>query len=263
MENITSKSNEKIKFAVSLKDSSSQRKKSGMFFAEGARLCCDAAMSGVDILQLFFTRKSEQKFAEYLNKILPLAKESFVIGEDVSAKLSDTSSPQGIFCVCRIPEKNAAETALNKKGKYIALENVQDPSNTGAVARTAEAMGLDGMIVCSGCDVYNPKALRASMGAFFRLNVIECSVYQLAEKAGQAGLPLAFSTPDADARKITDIDFSNGFVCITGNEGSGVSDEAKELCDLKITIPMRGRAESLNAATASAIMIWEMVRNGS
>ncbi len=262
MESITSKSNEKIKFAASLRDSSSQRKKSGMFFAEGARLCRDAAISGVDILQLFFTRKSEQKFAEYLKDILPCAKDSFIISEEVSSKLSDTLSPQGIFCVCRIPEKSG-NGSLKNGGKYIALENVQDPSNTGAVARTAEALGVDGMIVCGGCDIYNPKALRASMGAFFRLNVTECSVFELAEKAKEAGLPLAVSTPDADAKKITGVDFSNGFVCITGNEGSGVSREAENLCDLKITIPMRGRAESLNAATASAIMIWEMVRNGA
>ena len=263
LEIITSKTNEKIKFAASLRDSSARRKKSGMFFTEGARLCCDAALSGVDIVQLFFTRRSEQKFSGYINTILRRAKEAFIISDDVSEKLSDTRSPQGIFCVCRIPAREDDGLSLKSGGKYIALENVQDPSNTGAVARTAEALGLDGMIVCGGCDIYNPKALRASMGAFFRLDVSECSISRLAAKAKEVNLPLAVSTPERDAEKITGIDFSKGFICVTGNEGNGVSQEAAELCDLKITIPMSGRAESLNASTASAIMIWEMVRDGA
>lgn len=263
MENITSKNNEKIKFAVSLRDSSSARRSNNLFFAEGARLCRDAALSGIEILQLFFTGKSERKFDEYLKDILPRAQAVYLISDEVSAKLSDTRSPQGIFCVCRMPQRNEPDLSLKAGAKYIALENVQDPSNVGAVGRTAEALGIDGMIVCGGCDIYNPKALRASMGAFFRLNIAECTVSRLAQKAKEAGLPLAVSTPDRDARKITDIDFSKGFICIAGNEGSGVSQEAADLCDMKITIPMSGRAESLNASTASAIMIWEMVRNGS
>ena len=263
MENITSKNNDKIKLAVSLRDSASQRKKHGMFFAEGARLCQDAALSGIDILQLFFTRKAEEKFGGYLNGILPSAREVYIISDEVSLKLSDTLSPQGVFCVCRIPDNDISDFTLVPGGKYIVLENVQDPSNTGAVGRTAEALGLDGMIVCGGCDIYNPKALRASMGAFFRLNIVQSNIRDVAAKAREAGLPLAVSTPDPHARKITETDFSKGFICITGNEGSGVSDEAKKLCDFEITIPMAGRAESLNASTASAIMIWEMVRHGA
>ena len=263
MEKITSKSNEKIKFAVSLRDNASQRKKSGMFFVEGARLCEDAALSEVNILQLFFTEKSENKFHSYLNNILPAAAEAYMISEDVSAKLSDTRSPQGVFCVCEIPKTISQVSKINRGQKYILLENVQDPSNCGAVSRSAEALGIDGMIVCGGCDIYNPKAMRASMGALFRLNVIEAALEDVAAAAKAAGLPLAASTPDSAAVKVTDADFSDGVICIIGNEGNGVSDEAISLCDYQITIPMNGRAESLNASTASAILIWEMVRNGA
>ncbi len=264
MENITSKNNGKIKYAVCLKDNSSARKKSNEFFVEGARLCFDAAESEVDILQFFFTSGAKEKYAKYYEKISFCACESYEINEDVSKKLSDTQSPQGMFCVCRGVDKSTKWDKINSNGKYILLENVQDPSNTGAVARTAEALGLDGMIVSGGCDIYNPKALRASMGAFFRLNVITCEdLQQFIADAEKMNMTVAASTPDCNAKKITDVDFSSGVICIVGNEGNGVSRETLENATVKVTIPMEGRAESLNASTAAAIIIWEMMRRGS
>lgn len=264
MESITSKNNEKIKYAVSLKDSSSERKKSACFFVEGARLCFDAAQSDVDILQFFFTQKAKEKFADYYNSVAEKAQKLFEISDDVSKKLSDTQSPQGMFCVCKAVDKNVKADKINSKGKYILLENVQDPSNLGAISRTAEALGVDGLIISGGCDIYNPKALRASMGAFFRLNVINCDdLQQFISDAKEKSITVAASTPSKDAVKITDIDFSGGIICIVGNEGNGVSKETMENSSVKVTIPMGGRAESLNASTAAAILIWEMMRRGS
>ncbi len=263
MENITSKNNEKIKYAATLKDSPSARRKASSFFVEGARLCCDASQSGVDIPQFFFTRKAKEKFASYYAAVAAKAENIYEISEDVSRKLSDTRSPQGMFCVCKTVDKTAEADKISNKGKYILLENVQDPSNIGAIARTAEALGLDGLVVCGGCDVYNPKALRASMGAFFRLKVIVCDDLQkLIAEAKALSMTVAASTPSADAEKITDADFSGGVICIVGNEGSGVSEETMKNATVKITIPMGGRAESLNASTAAAILMWEMMRRG-
>ncbi|MBQ8782260.1 MAG: RNA methyltransferase [Clostridia bacterium] len=264
MENITSKNNEKIKSAIAIRDSASQRKKNGKFFLEGARLCGDAAISGGDILQFFFTEKARAKFPEFFEKILSSAGESYCISEEVSRKLSDTQSPQGMFCVCKTGDKNISADKINHNGKYILLENVQDPSNLGAVARTAEAMGVDGLIVSGGCDIYNPKALRACMGAFFRLNIIECGdIIRFIKSAQAKGMKAFASTPDSEAVKITEVDFSGGVICIVGNEGNGVTCETMSAADAKITIPMQGRAESLNASTAAAILIWEMVRRGA
>ncbi len=264
MENITSKNNDKIKFVVSIRDSASQRKKHSMFFVEGARLCGDAAVSGADILQFLFTQKAKTKFPEFYESIVKNAKEVYCISEEVSRKLSDTQSPQGMFCVCRAVDKSFKADKIDRNGKYILLENVQDPSNLGAVARTAEAMGIDGLIVNGGCDIYNPKALRACMGAFFRLNVIACDeILPLIDDAKSMGMKVLASTPDADAKKVNDIDFSGGVICIVGNEGNGVTQETMNASSLKVTIPMLGRAESLNASTAAAILIWEMVRRGT
>ncbi len=264
LENITSKNNDKIKLAIALRDSAAQRKKNGLFFLEGARLCEDGAINGGDILQFFFTEKAKEKFSEYVNNILPKAKECYIITEEISRKLSDTQSPQGLFCVCRINPDTHGEDKINPHGKYIFLENVQDPSNLGAVARTAEAMGIDGMVINGGCDIYNPKALRACMGAFFRLSIIECNnSVSFIENAKSKGMTVAASTPDSSAVRVTDADLSGGVVMIVGNEGNGVTKEAMEASDFKVTIPMDGRAESLNASTAAAILIWEMVRRGA
>lgn len=264
MENITSKNNDKIKLAVSLKGSASARRKASAFFAEGARLCYDAALSGVDILQFFFTQKAKEKFDGYWELIASKAGEIYEISEDISRKLSDTQTPQGIFCICKTVDKIAKADKINSKGKYILLENVQDPSNLGAISRTAEALGIDGLIIAGGCDIYNPKALRASMGAFFRLNVIVCDELQsFIDEAKALSMTVAASTPSADAVKITELDFSGGVICVVGNEGNGVSDETMKNASVRVTIPMGGRAESLNAGTAAAILIWEMMRRGS
>ena len=264
MENITSKNNDKIKRAALIKDSASARKKEAAFFVEGARLCFDAAVSDVDILQFFFTAKAKEKFASYYNAVAQKAAEIYEISEDISRKLSDTQSPQGMFCVCGTVDKIAEADKIDGKGKYILLENVQDPSNLGAISRTAEALGIDGLILSGGCDIYNPKALRASMGAFFRLNIIICGdLQQFIADARALSMTVAASTPSEDAVKITELDFSGGVICIVGNEGNGVSEETMKNSTLKVTIPMGGRAESLNASTAAAILIWEMMRRGS
>ena len=145
-------------------------------------------------------------------------------------------------------------------GKYIALENIQDPANLGAVCRTAEALGISGVIAEGGCDIYSPKAQRAAMGSLLRLPVIRCE--DLAETLsylGENGMKLYATTPDTDAEKITLCDMSGGVVSVIGNEANGVSDEIFELCQ-KVTIPMLGRAESLNASMAAAITMWEIMR---
>lgn len=261
MERLTAKQNEKIKAAVSVRDSARERREAGLFFLEGARLCADAAENNVAVVRAFFTVKALEKYASYAEKIIAVAQEAFEISEEISSKLSDTQNPQGVFCVCSALLRQAETARINPQGKYIFLENVQDPSNFGAVSRTAEALGIDGMIVCGGCDVYNPKALRASMGSALRLPVYVCDdAAKLIEKLNEKGILTLASTPDSSAELITKVDMPSGVVCVVGNEGNGVTEKTMSACRKRITIPMEGRAESLNASTAAAILIWEMVR---
>lgn len=261
MERLTAKNNEKIKAAVAIRDGAKVRRETGLFFLEGARLCSDAAENNVTVSRAFFTAKALEKYASYAEKIVAKAQEVYEISEEISSKLSDTQNPQGIFCVCEAPVRQAETAGIRLGGKYIFLENVQDPSNLGAVSRTAEALGIDGLIVCGGCDIYNPKALRASMGSALRLPVYTCEdAVKLLENLGEKGMLTLASTPDSSAELVTAVDMTGGVVCVVGNEGNGVTAETMNACRKRITIPMDGRAESLNASTAAAILIWEMVR---
>ncbi len=260
MDFLTSKANEKIRSAVAVRDSSKTRREAEVFFLEGARLCSDAAENGIKIYRTFLSRTAQEKYGEYCRKIISASQEVYGISDEVAAKLSDTQNSQGVFCVCRT-EKSTKTADLNPDGRYLLLENVQDPSNLGAISRTAEALGIDGLIVCGGCDIYNPKALRASMGSALRLNIISCpNAAETVRKANEKGMLTLASTPDKNSVKITEVDMTGGTVCVVGNEGNGVTPETMEACRMRVTIPMDGRAESLNAGTAAAILIWEMVR---
>ena len=260
MEKITARTNDRIKYAVRLGESASLRKEAGEFFLEGARLCFDAAETGIGIKQAFFTSKALRKYAEYTDVIIRKSDICCEIGVEVSQKLSDTENPQGVFCICRMKD-SAGDDFLNPEGKYIALENLQDPSNLGAVCRSAEALGLDGLIVSGGCDAYNPKALRASMGSLLRMNVISVpNLEGIIVKANSLGMKTLASVPRSTATDIRTVDMSGGIICCVGNEGSGLSEEIIGKCTGQVTIPMSGRAESFNASAAAAILAWELKR---
>lgn len=254
---IDSVSNDKIKLATKIASSSKHRKKEGLFFLEGLRLCRDAALTGMEIESAYFTKKATQKNSEEVSFICEKAKAYFEISDSVEAKLSQTETSQGFFCLCRMKKQNSE---INLSGKYIALENIQDPSNLGAIARTAEALGIDGAILSGCCDRYSPKSQRAAMGSLLRLSITECdNLTEMLEKLKAEGMKLYATTPDENAKKITECDMTGGVVAVIGNEGAGVSDRVFSLCE-KVTIPMLGRAESLNASMAAAITMWEMMR---
>lgn len=255
---IESRSNEKIKSAQKLAASSRFRNERREFFLEGARLCFDAAASGITLKQVFFTESCAEKYPEKLERIISSADEAYKISRDVASKLADTQSSQGVFTVCAMPQGDGA--GIKKDGKYILLENIQDPANLGAIARTAEALGIDGAVLCGCCDVYNPKAQRAAMGSLLRLPLIFCGdAADTLKRCVENGMLTLAATPDKNAEKITDISLSGGVIAVIGNEGNGVTEETMAVCR-RVTIPMKGRAESLNASMAAALVMWEMMR---
>ncbi len=259
MEIITSANNDKIKYARKLTADSSLRRESGRFVIEGARLCADAASCGVIIERAFVTGRAFETYKSYVDAVTAVCGEVYEIDEAVAAKLSDTGNPQGVFCVC--VKKDGASVPLDPLGKYLALENVQDPSNAGAICRTAEALGLSGLVVCGGCDIYSPKVLRSAMGSSLRLDIIEePDIVSFIARAKEAGMLTLAAVPDSAAEDIRNISFDGGCVCCIGNEGNGLTESAKQACDRAVTVPMKGKAESLNAAAAAAITAWELVR---
>ena len=258
---ITSKSNPKIKLAYKLMNDASARRGEGLFILEGLRLCCDAALSGVLITDVFVTDSALDKYSSELEKLFAASAGVYVIREDAADRISDTKNSQGVFCVCKALDKADNIDKIKYNGMYIAMENIQTPSNLGAAARTAEALGLDGLIISGGCDIYNPKALRASMGSLLRLDVLSVpDLGAFIEHCRISGMSAYAAVPDSDAVSVTDIDKSGGVICVIGNEGNGLTARTISACTARITIPMRGRAESLNAAAAASIIMWEMVR---
>lgn len=259
---ITSRKNEIIKKAAHLLSSTSFRREQNAFLAEGARLCADAADSGLSIQSVFYTEKAAQKYSAYLERILPVASQAFLISDSVSELLSDTKSPQGVFCVLERPTVPKTAAAMDGQGCYIGLENLQDPSNLGAVLRTAEALGISGVLLLGDCcDPYGPKALRAAMGAVFRLPLFfEPEFSACASVLQEKGLFTAAAVPDPAAQDITRTTFPKGTVLLIGNEGAGLTPQTIAACNQRVTIPMLGRAESLNAASSAAILMWEMMR---
>jgi len=250
---ISSRDNPHIKAAVRLRDSAGDRCAPGSFFLEGFRLCADALASGFAPAEIFLTPAAREKY-----DTAPLERagaQVFEITEAVAEKLGDTQHPQGVFGVF---ERQETQMSWKPGGKYIALENVQDPGNLGAIARTAEALGLHGLLLCGGCDVYHPKALRASMGALLRLPVMQTQDLPADLRACQ--LPCYAAVPDRDAQSVLDCDFTRGGIIAIGSEAHGLSEEAMAACGHRITVPMPGRAESLNAAAAATILMWEFRR---
>lgn len=262
---ITSRRNPLVRAAAELASSSRARRESQTFLCEGARLCRDAVLSGLVVEACFFTAQAEGKYGEYLGPVLQAAKKAYRVEPSVAQLLADTKSPQGIFCVCGWPQGLAGTIGFAPHVPCLVLENIQDPGNLGTVLRTAEALGRFRVFLLGDCcDPFSPKALRASMGAVFRLQLgTEALPQRLFGLLKSQGYHTHGAVPDAAALPVTAVDFTHGVhaVCI-GNEGNGLSGETSALCEDLVTIPMGGRAESLNAAAAATILLWELARGG-
>lgn len=255
---ITARTNPKIKELKELTGKPNARRSAGLFVCDGVRLCRDALLSNRKIDSVFVTENCMEKFYDDVKMITSSAQNVYTVSDDVMKSVSDTVSPQGIICTVKT---ETAHLSLCNDKKYIALDSVQNPNNLGAVIRTAEALGIDGIIISGGCDIYNPKALRASMGSVFRMPVlITDSLLSEIEKCKALGVRTFASVVSGDAADITKTDFSAGALVVIGNEGNGVSEKIKNACDETVTIVMKGRAESLNAAQASSIIMWEMTK---
>ena len=251
---ISSRENPIIKEAAALVSDKKARKNSSLFVVEGARLCSEACKSGAEVLRLFVTEEAEKKYSEYLSDLVFAAKEVFQITSSVAEKISDTKTPQGVFAVCKMEEK---PLDLEQNGVFVLLSNLQDPGNIGTILRTCEAMNVKGVFLCGCADCFSPKVLRGTMGCIFRLPI---RVFSETAKAlsllKEAGVSTYASALSENALLLPDVKFSERACVLIGNEGNGLEHEVIESCEHVVMIPMPGKAESLNAASAAAIMIY-------
>ena len=258
-EHITSKTNDKIKRVCLLNHSASARKEQGAFVLEGLRLCRDAAQNGIAISEMYFTESVYKKHTEDVELLLSKSQKGYCVSAEVMNKISDTESSQGIVCLIDFDALDEHNN-IDCKGKYIACENLNDPSNLGAIARTAEALGLSGLILIGNCcDAYNPKSLRASMGALLRLPTFKFSTPDdINSECKTQNMRLVGSVVRGQSVEIKSFDFKSGDIVVIGNEANGMTDELISMCDSCVTIEIKGRAESFNAAVAASIIMWEL-----
>lgn len=246
MEHITSLKNPKVAAWKELKDRKGRRE-SGCFLVEGCKMVEEALASAFDVETVLVQEGME----------LPdgLTMPVYELPAHVLAAVCDTKTPQGIAAVVRMKEQSAL-------GKHIVvLDGVQDPGNVGTIIRTADAAGLDGVLLSTQCaDVFSPKVLRATMGSIFRMNLrttddLPGELTKLREKGYSILSSQLDGTPFYEREKVAE-----QFALIIGNEGNGVSEQVQQTATHRVRLPMRGGAESLNAAIAAAIMMYELMR---
>ena len=258
MKEILSKDNKLIKYIAKLQTSAKFRREEGRFVAEGLRVCVEAALSNAPVESVLITENALSKYEKELAPLISSGAEIYLTSDKALAAACDTKSPQGVICVIKTLDNNIDLDTINNK--YILLENVQDPSNLGTVLRTADALGLSGVIMTTDCcDIYSPKVCRGAMGALFRVPfMIVDSAPAFIRDFNNNGRSFAAVVRNADS--VTEADFSGNTLIAIGNEGNGLTDETINACSGAVTIKMCNNAESLNASIAAAILMWEMIK---
>ncbi|QIB27210.1 23S rRNA (guanosine(2251)-2'-O)-methyltransferase RlmB [Caloranaerobacter azorensis] len=260
--NITSLSNPLIKSIKSL-HKKRDRWKQKKFFVEGVRAVEEAIKSDAKIDLILYTESLFDTFGgQELFKLIDKREYRLLkITEKILKTISDTENPQGIIAVIEFNLVNLEDIFIEQGNFIIILDRIQDPGNLGTIIRTADAFGSNGIVLTSGCvDVFNPKTIRATMGSLFHLPIsYEDNIKDVITKFKESGIKIIATSLDAK-HFCYDVDLLQDFALIIGNEASGVSKEAIELSDYKIKIPIEKRTESLNAAIASGVIMYETYR---
>ena len=247
-EHITSLKNAKVTTWKSLKDRKG-RKETGCFLVEGRKMVEEALDSAFPVDAILVDADRAAEFS------LPGHIPVFTMPSHVLAAVCDTKTPQGIAAVVRM-----ADMPLNGS-RLVAMDGVQDPGNVGTIIRTADAAGFDGVLLSQQCaDVFSPKVLRATMGSIFRMGIrVTDDLPGLLSQMVQEGASVLSSQLNGEPFYQRS-PLNERFVLVIGSEGNGVTDEVKAVATHKVKLPMRGGAESLNAAVAAGIMMYELTR---
>lgn len=258
METISSRKNERARFLRELLREKKLRDERGMFAAEGDHLCVELSRAGLRIGIAAFTEKAAAKYPATVEELCGRAETTFVISEELAEYISDTKSPQGLFAAADIPGWGIRPALPANAKRVLVLDGVQDPGNVGTMIRTAEALGADCAALLENCaDAWSPKTLRASMGSAFRLPIVDTAADGLPVLL--QGFTMYAAMLNEKAKRLGETEFPEKTAIVIGSEGAGVSKGVAEMCGEKIYIPIRG-AESLNAAAAAAILLWELLK---
>ena len=261
LENITSLTNSKVKLAMSLHQKK-YRDKQKLFLLEGLRNAEMAQEVHAKIKMCFCTEKilSNNRAEKLIEKLTcPM----YLVPDNIYAKLSDTDSPQGLMLIIEQDLLSLDELQIKEHMFLLALDRLQDPGNIGTIIRTADAMGVDGIICLNGtADIFSPKVVRSAMGSLFNLPIYtKINETNLLEFAKQNQFKLYATALNEQAKASWNVDYQEKCIIVLGNEANGVSNTILNHANEQIYIPMQGKAESLNVANACAMIIYEKVRS--
>ena len=255
MEQITSRQNPLVAHIRKLGTDRAYRREQGRFLIEGFKLLDECIKWGGEIDTLVHAEGAAFEGA------VPQSVREVSVPAGLFKSLSTVDSPQGVLALCAVPALTLPDKLSG--GRYLVLDGVQDPGNVGTVWRTADAFGADGLFLLPGCaDPYGPKTVRSTMGACFRLPVWETDLDELRVRLKDADIPLRATALRQDTVDVRELDWTRA-AAVIGSEGRGVSERVLAACPATVKIPMRERCESLNAAVAASVILWEMCRGVS
>ena len=242
---ITSKANSVVKNAKKLHQ---KKYRKSAYLIEGWHLFEEAVQAGVTIEKIFALESYREQLVAFPQTVW--------VSEDILLDLADSQTPQGIVAVVQKEEVGQVDFS---QGKFLFLEDVQDPGNVGTIIRTADAAGFTGVIVSDkSADIYSLKTLRSMQGSHFHLPIYRMSSQRLLEEAKNAGIPVLATTLSKASKDYRDVPRLDQFVLVMGNEGQGISPLMAESADQLVHISMKGQAESLNVAVAAGILIFHL-----
>ena len=253
---ITSISNAQVKYLLQLQKKSKVRNEEKVFLVEGIRMFVEVPAERVEkvyVSETFYNKKKEEiDFSNYKMEIL---------SDTVFQYVSDTKTPQGILCVVKQKEYDVKKLLEAKNPHFMVLDNLQDPGNLGTIVRTAEGAGVDAVFMSKDTvDIYNPKVIRSTMGSIYRMPVVYVEdLIELLEAFKAKGIK-SYAAHLEGKNSYDQESYNEGTAILIGNEGNGLREEVSNAADVWVKIPMLGQVESLNAAIAASVMMFEVAR---
>lgn len=259
---ITSYGNKSVREVIQLNQKAKVRNRQGLFVVEGAKMFAEAPEDRID--RVYIAQRAEEDLrGTYGDKLNRLSVE--IVSDDVFDKMSDTKTPQGILCLVRQFHYGIEELLAvgndKKRMLFILLEDLQDPGNLGTIFRTGEGAGVDGIIMSNQTvDVYNPKTIRSTMGSVYRVPFLYTDDLRETIRTLRKHDISVYAAHLEGTKYYDEYDYCRGTAFLVGNEGNGLREETTGCADELLKIPMEGNVESLNAAVASSILLYEAYR---
>ena len=253
---ITSAQNTQVKNIIKLNQKAKARREQKLFVAEGRKMFLEAPENLIDRI---YVAESMLEDEEVMQKVHRFSWEA--VENSVFRQMCDTQTPQGILTVLRQPSYQMEDLLKEKNPLIMVLEDLQDPGNAGTILRTGEGAGVSGVFLTKTCvDITNPKVIRSTMGSIYRMPFLYVEdVVSLEKKLKEKGIR-SFAAHLKGENSYDQESYKGGTAFFIGNEGKGLTDQAAEAADCLIRIPMCGKVESLNAAMASGILMYEAAR---